>query len=38
MCNTSRMVDLQAAYRITESTKISIGVNNLFDEEPPFAF
>ncbi|MDQ9092939.1 TonB-dependent receptor [Pseudoalteromonas haloplanktis] len=41
--NTSRMVDsqvlvdLQTAYRITESTKISIGVNNLFDEEPPFA-
>ncbi|TMM45058.1 TonB-dependent receptor [Colwellia ponticola] len=41
--NTSRMVDsqvlvdLQAAYRITDSTKISIGVNNLFDEEPPFA-
>ncbi|MEI8606135.1 TonB-dependent receptor [Pseudoalteromonas sp. B160] len=41
--NTSRMVDsqvlvdLQTAYRITESTKILIGVNNLFDEEPPFA-
>ncbi|KAA1154075.1 TonB-dependent receptor [Pseudoalteromonas fuliginea] len=41
--NTSRMidsqtlVDLQTSYRITESTKISLGVNNLFDEEPPFA-
>ncbi|CAM4072272.1 TonB-dependent receptor [Pseudoalteromonas ostreae] len=31
------LVDLQTAYRITESTKVSIGVNNLFDEEPPFA-
>ncbi|CAM3023475.1 TonB-dependent receptor [Pseudoalteromonas distincta] len=41
--NTSRMidsqtlVDLQTSYRITESAKISLGVNNLFDEEPPFA-
>lgn len=41
--NTSRMidsqilVDLQTSYHITESTKLSFGVNNLFDEEPPFA-
>ena len=41
--NTSRtidsqvLVDLQTAYRITESTKVSFGINNLFDEEPPFA-
>ncbi|MGO3423445.1 MAG: TonB-dependent receptor [Pseudoalteromonas distincta] len=41
--NTSRMVDsqtlvdLQTSYRVTDSTKVSLGVNNLFDEEPPFA-
>lgn len=41
--NTSRtvdsqvLVDLQTSYRITESAKVSLGVNNLFDEEPPFA-
>lgn len=41
--NTSRMidsqvlVDLQTSYRITESAKLSLGINNLFDEEPPFA-
>lgn len=31
------LVDLQTSYRITESAKVSLGVNNLFDEEPPFA-
>jgi len=31
------LVDLQTSYRITESAKLSLGINNLFDEEPPFA-
>ena len=41
--NTSRMVDseilvdLQTSYHVTEFTKVSLGVNNLLDEEPPFA-
>lgn len=41
--NTSRMVDshvlvdIQTAYRITDSAKISLGINNLLDEKPPFA-
>lgn len=41
--NTSRMidsqilVDLQAAYRISDATKISIGINNVLDEDAPFA-
>ncbi|WP_404340637.1 TonB-dependent receptor [Pseudoalteromonas mariniglutinosa] len=41
--NTSRMVDsqtlfdLQTAYQFSDSLKFSVGVNNLFDEEPPFA-
>ena len=41
--NTSRMVDsqtlvdLQTSYRVSDSAKVSLGINNLFDEEPPFA-
>ncbi|WP_286938327.1 MULTISPECIES: TonB-dependent receptor [unclassified Pseudoalteromonas] len=41
--NTSRMVDsqalvdLQTSYRVSDATKVSLGVNNVFDEEPPFA-
>ncbi|ATC93987.1 TonB-dependent receptor [Pseudoalteromonas tunicata] len=41
--NTSRkvksqaLVDLQTAYNVSDSTKVSFGINNLLDEEPPFA-
>lgn len=41
--NTSRMVDsqtlvdLQTAYNFSEKIKLSVGVNNVFDEDPPFA-
>ncbi|QCZ93087.1 TonB-dependent receptor [Salinimonas iocasae] len=41
--NTSRMVDsqvlvdLQGGYNFSDSVRIVLGVNNLFDEEPPFA-
>ncbi|WP_462171928.1 TonB-dependent receptor plug domain-containing protein [Pseudoalteromonas xiamenensis] len=41
--NTSRMVDsqilldLQGSYRFSDGIKVSLGVNNLLDEEPPFA-
>lgn len=41
--NTSRtvdsqvLVDLQFAYHHSEALRLSLGVNNAFDEEPPFA-
>lgn len=37
MIDSQTLVDLQTSYRVTDSTKVSLGVNNLFDEEPPFA-
>lgn len=36
MVDSQVLVDLQTAYHITESTRLSLGVNNLFDEKPPF--
>lgn len=41
--NTSRtvksqaLVDLQGSYQINDDMQLAIGVNNLFDKEPPFA-
>ena len=31
------ILDLQMRYDISQSTRIALGVNNLLDEEPPFA-
>jgi iron complex outermembrane receptor protein len=31
------MVDSQGAYRFSDTFKLTVGVNNVFDEEPPFA-
>jgi outer membrane receptor protein involved in Fe transport len=41
--NTSRtvdsqtLVDFQTAYNFSEKLKLSVGINNVFDEDPPFA-
>ncbi|WP_372760278.1 TonB-dependent receptor [Pseudoalteromonas sp.] len=37
MVDSQVLVDLQTAYRISDSAKVSLGINNLFDEAPPFA-
>ena len=37
MVDSQILVDLQTSYHVTEFTKVSLGVNNLLDEEPPFA-
>ncbi|WP_419570324.1 TonB-dependent receptor [Rheinheimera sp.] len=31
------LVDLQGYYNLNANTKLTLGVNNLFDEDPPFA-
>ena len=31
------LVDMSGSYRFSEMFKLSVGVNNVFDEEPPFA-
>lgn len=31
------LVDMSGSYRFNDRFKLSVGVNNLFDEEPPFA-
>ncbi|WP_151173003.1 TonB-dependent receptor [Pseudoalteromonas ruthenica] len=31
------LVDIQGAYHINDAVRVSVGVNNLFDDEPPFA-
>lgn len=31
------LVDVQGYYNLNEKTKLTIGINNLFDEDPPFA-
>ena len=41
--NTSRMVDsqvlvdIQGGYNVTDTIRLVLGVNNVLDEEPPFA-
>ncbi|WP_065188210.1 TonB-dependent receptor [Shewanella woodyi] len=37
MVESQFIVDIQGAYRFSETLKWTVGVNNLFDEEPPFA-
>ncbi|WP_335916212.1 TonB-dependent receptor [Shewanella algae] len=37
MVDAQFLVDLQASYRFNEMFKWTLGVNNLLDEEPPFA-
>ncbi|QIR15445.1 TonB-dependent receptor [Shewanella aestuarii] len=37
MVDSQIIVDLQGAYRFSETFKLTVGVNNVFDEEPPFA-
>jgi iron complex outermembrane recepter protein len=31
------LVDVQGAYYFTDTLKLTLGINNLFDEDPPFA-
>jgi len=37
MVDSQFIVDLQGAYRFTDTIKLTVGVNNVLDEEPPFA-
>uniref|UniRef100_Q0HYM3 TonB-dependent receptor n=1 Tax=Shewanella sp. (strain MR-7) TaxID=60481 RepID=Q0HYM3_SHESR len=37
MVDAQLLVDMSGSYRFNEMFKLTLGVNNLFDEEPPFA-
>ena len=37
MVDSQVLVDMQGSYHFYDGLKLSLGVNNLFDEEPPFA-
>ena len=37
MVDSQFLVDLQGGYNVSDSVRLVLGVNNLFDEEPPFA-
>ncbi len=35
--DSQTLVDIQGAYNMNDAVRISVGMNNVFDEEPPFA-
>ncbi len=37
MVDSQALLDVQAGYQMTDNSRIVLGINNLFDEEPPFA-
>ncbi|MGB2742600.1 MAG: TonB-dependent receptor [Cognaticolwellia sp.] len=37
MVDSQILVDVQGSYHFSDNLRFSLGVNNLFDEEPPFA-
>ena len=37
MIDSQLLVDMSGTYRFNEMFKLTLGVNNVFDEEPPFA-
>lgn len=37
MVDAQLLVDMSGSYRFNEMFKLTLGVNNVFDEEPPFA-
>ncbi|TMO04365.1 TonB-dependent receptor, partial [Pseudoalteromonas sp. S186] len=37
MVDSQTLVDLLTSYRVSEAAKVSLGINNLIDEEKPFA-
>ncbi|WDE02963.1 TonB-dependent receptor [Thalassomonas viridans] len=37
MVDSQILVDVQGSYDVTDGLSLTLGINNLFDEEPPFA-
>ncbi|NMH66414.1 TonB-dependent receptor plug domain-containing protein [Shewanella salipaludis] len=37
MVDSQVLVDMSGSYRFSDTVKLTLGVNNVFDEEPPFA-
>ena len=37
MVDSQVLVDIQGGYNVTDTIRLVLGVNNVLDEEPPFA-